>query len=190
VFNILIFFGVAVTNGLIVFFVGALSSCLSSAWMLTAFLVRPARRGKSLALPLKVVLVAVGIVALVGFTYAHPIYLATVVGVVIHEMRVLDRYDLGPIAAISAPVVSILPLVPTSHASYSQLTLSSETAAFEPLVGYLLVTVLLVVVIVLIKKDDRELLPLVGKTDEQFAFETVGVPNWMRKLFGIDKEDM
>jgi hypothetical protein len=166
-FNVLIFFAVAITNGFLVFFLAVLSSCLASAWMITAFLVRPARHGTPLPVPLAIILVAIGAVGPMAFTNANPFYAATILGVVIHEMRVLNRFVLGPIAAVCAPLVSILPLIPTSHAAYSQLTLSPETAFFEPIIGYLLVLALLIIVFFLLKADDRKLLPLVGKTHEQ-----------------------
>jgi hypothetical protein len=184
VFIVLIFFSVAVTNGFVIFFLGVVSSCLLSSWMLTAFLVCRGNRGKSLAPFLKVILVAIGIIGLAGFVYGHPLYVGTVLAVVIYEMRVLNRYDLGPIAAIASPVVSILPIVPISHATYARLVLFTQTSAVEPIFGYLLVGILFVSAIMLIKKDDARLLPLVGKTEEEFAFENVGVPKWLRRRFG------
>lgn len=181
--NVLILLGVAITNGVIVFFIAVVSSCLWSAWMLTAFLVRPVRRGGGFAPILKVALVAIGIAAPFPLTYAHPVYAAIILGVVIHEMRVLNRYELGPVAAICAPAVSMLPLIPTSHSAYTQLTLSPQTAPFEPAIGYLTVAALFIAVSVLLKKDDFILLPLVGKTNEESGFETVGVPRWIRRRY-------
>jgi hypothetical protein len=181
--NIFILFGVAVTNGVIVFFMAVVSSCLSSAWMITAFLVRPVSRGGGVTPIIKVGLVAIGIVVPFAFTYVRPVYAAIILGVVIHEMRVLNRYEVGAFAAICAPAVSILPLIPTSYSADMQLTFSPEIAPFEPAIGYLVVVVLFVAVNILIKKDDIVLLPLVGKTDRQFGFETVGVPKWILRRY-------
>jgi len=178
--NILIFVAVAITNGFVIFFLGLISSCLLSSWVLTAFLVHTNSHKKQLALLPKVLLVTIGVLVCVGFIYGHPIYVGATLAVVIHEMRVLDRYNLGPLSAVFSPAISLLPIIPISHASYVELTLSSATYSFEPIIGYLLIIVILLKVVSLIKKDDEELLPLVGKTPEEYAFETIGVPKWIR----------
>ncbi len=180
--NVLILFAIAITNGLLVFFVGAVSSCLFSVWMCTAFLVR-FRRGKPLTPFLKVVLVAVGILPPMAFASANPFYTAVILGVVIHGMRILNRYDLGPISAMCAAAVSVLPLVSASHIVDSQLVFYPEWAAFEPIIGHLVVVILFGAGILLIKNDDWNLLPLVGKTEEKFGFETVGVPRWVLRRY-------
>ena len=117
----------------------------------------------------------------------HTAYLGATIAVAVHEMRILNRYGLGPFTSFFSPLVSLLPIIPISHASatYSRLTLSSLTYSFEPVLGYLVVIGILVCTIVLIKKDDRCLLQLIGKNEKKDAFETVGVPKWLRKRIGV-----
>jgi len=174
--NVAIFFAVAVTNGLLVYALSTVASCLFAAWMLTPFLI-PRQLPKPTTHRLtKIVLVTVGTLCGSLLTYGHPFYLAVTIGVTIHAMRVLNRYSLGPVSAVIAPIITICPLILTSHASYSPLTLSSITYLFEAIGGYVFVVIALLAVIVLLKRDDWQLLPLIGKSPDLDGFENVGVP--------------
>ena len=86
---------------------------------------------------------------------------------------------MGAISALCSPVVSLFPIIFISHVSYTPLTLSSVTYPFEAIIGYATVTVLLMVAITMIKKDDRTFLPLLGKSEDDYGFEKVGVPKWI-----------
>ncbi len=179
-FNVLIFFAVAITNGFIVYFIGLLSSCLLASWMLTSFLFSATSSKHQIRAFTKILLVGIGILCVAVFTYGHPFYVGTTLAVVIHEMRILNRYDFGPITAFLSPAISLLPIITISHASYTELTLSSLTYRYEAILGYVAVVAILVVTILLIKRDDRNLLPLLGKNEKEYAFEKVGIPKSLR----------
>ena len=180
-FNVLIFFAVAITNGFVVYFFGLLSSCLLASWMITSFLFSPASPQKQSGVFSKIFLMGIGILCGAVFTYGHPFYLGATLAIVIHEMRILFRYKLSPLTAFLSPLISLLPIIPISHASYTELTLSSLTYQFEAILGYVIVVITLLVGILLIKRDDRNLLPLLGKSEEEYAFEKVGIPKFLCK---------
>lgn len=178
--NVLLFFSVAVTNGFVVFFFALLTSCLVASWMATPFLLlRPhasrARRGT------KWLVVWIGILTSTLLANGHPLFVAAIYAVTLHEMRVLDRYTFGLVAAAVLPTISILPIVPMSHAAYSELVLDNAWADIDGLVGTGVVVVLLSVTIVLLKQDDHELLPLIGKAEADDGFEKVGMLRWRRR---------
>jgi len=180
--NVAIFFAVVVTNGLLVYSIGTLSSCLFAAWMLTPFIMP-----KQLSKPrthwlVKIVLVTIGVVCGALLAYAHPVYLAVTIGVTIHAIRILNRYSLGPVSAIIAPIVTMLPLILTSHASYTPLTISSVTYRYEAIGGYAFVVIALIAATALLTKDDWQLLPRVGKSPRLDAFEKVGIPKIFLKV--------
>jgi hypothetical protein len=171
--NAAITLAVAVTNGLLVYSIGAVSSCLLAAWMLTPFLIRknpsePAHRF------VKIALVTVGVICGALFTYGHPFYLVVTIGVTIHAMRVLNRYSLTPLLSIVAPIITMLPLIPISHASYMPFTISSITYRYEAIGGYAFVVIALFAALLLLKKDDWTLLPIIGKSPQVDGFENVG----------------
>lgn len=178
--NMLIFFAVAITNGYIIYFIGLLSSCLIASWMLTSFLFPGASSKPRTGTFVKILLVGIGILCVAGFTYGHPLYVATTLAIVIHEMRILNRYNFGPLAAFLSPFISLLPIIQISHASYSELILFPSMYEYDDILGYIIVAAILVVAILLIKRDDMNLLPLLGKNVEEYAFEKVGIPKRLR----------
>jgi hypothetical protein len=173
--NVAILLSVAITNGLVAFFLGVVCSCLLSAWMFSALLVRRGRQRRNENRTANTILSAFGILGPSAFAYGHPIYIAILIGVVIHELRILSRYGYGKAGAFFIPLVSTMPLIPISHSSYSLLALFGSSGF---LIGYTALIALLIVDILLLKRDDLALLPLVGKTAETHAFDRVGVPKW------------
>ncbi len=182
--NLIIFVAVAITNGLLVFAIGAFSSNLFSLWMLTAFVLKK-DHGHKLSSGKKVTLIALGTLVGAAFAYGHPLYLGLTLAFVIHEMILLDRFGLGAFSAFCAPVVSLVPIVNISHASYTLLTLSSATYQFEAIIGYAVVTILLVTSVALLKRDDKQLLPIVGKTELEYGIEKIGAHRWLRLFFRV-----
>lgn len=174
--NAVITLAVAVTNGILVYSLGVVSSCLLAAWMLTPFLIPKGPPNTDIHWFVKIVLVTVGVIVGALPTYGHPVYLAVTIGVTIHAMRLLDRYSLRALSAVIAPIITMLPLVLMSHASYMPFTISSVTYRYEAIGGYAFVVITLVAAIMLLKKDDWELLPIIGKSPQVDAFENVGVP--------------
>jgi hypothetical protein len=91
--------------------------------------------------------------------YGHPLYVATTLGILAYQMRLLNRHDYGCVAAFCLPFISLLPIIPISHASYTELVISSEWYRADDLFGYLSVCVVLVAALLLVKRDDGNLLP-------------------------------
>lgn len=185
--NIAILLSVALSNGLIAFFLGIVCSCLLSAWMMSAFLVRRGRQRRDTNQLVNTILSAVGILAPSALAYGHPIYIAILLAVVIHELRILSRYGYGKAGAFFIPLVSTLPLIPISHSSYAPLAV---LGTIGPLIGYVVLVALLLVDLLLLMRDDQILLPLVGKTTDTDGFEKVGVPKWLgRSLASSQRGD-
>ncbi len=179
--NIVLFFAVAITNGFVIFFIALVGSCLLASWMSTPFLLGPKKQTSVRSKLINVVLVVAGAIAGALFGNGSPFYVAAMLGVVFHEMRILNRYAYGPIAAFCVPFISLLPIVPISHASYSKLVVFDDFQGMSDLVGYLVASGVLISAILLLKRDDRNLLPLVGKNEKEHGFELVGTPKWLAK---------
>ena len=168
VLNSAIFVAVSITNGFLVYFLGATASLLFSSWMLTLFLIRSDMRPKPNPIA-KISVAILGTAIGTVFVYGHPLYVGTTWVVLIYSMRLLNRYEMGIASSFLGPLVSLSPLVMISHASYTMLTLSTFTYRYEAIIGYIAATVLLFVSVGLIFKDDQNFLPMVGKSPQAFG---------------------
>lgn len=171
VVNVFLLFAVAITNGFLVFFLALLASFLLSSWMLTSFLVRPQPRMAHIGAFTKIALATIGTTCAVLWIYGNPFYIGATPGVLIYEMRILSRYNFGCVAAFCLPLVSLLPIILISHTSYTELVVSNEWYRIDDLLGYLVACAALVAAILLVKRDNRNLSPLVGKGPDSFLQE-------------------
>lgn len=155
--SVLVFVAVAITNGWIVFFLGATASFLFSAWMLTPFV----RKGFDVAQQTprlkKWGFAALGGVVGLSLAYGNPIYLGTAIAVLCYELKVLDQHGLSAGRAFWSSLISAVPVAQISHASYASLTLSSITYRYEAIIGFVLVVLLLLVSVALLVKDGSKL---------------------------------
>jgi hypothetical protein len=175
----LLFLSVAVTNGFVIFFFSLVGSCLLASWMITPFIISKRPPLPSPRRPFRWALAGLGIIIGGALANAHPFYVAAILGVAIHQLRILNRYEFGHLAAFLIPVVSLLPVAQMSHAAYSELVLAPSMAGVDDIIGYMVAIIILGMAIILLKRDDNRILPLLGKSEQVDGFDKVGVPRWL-----------